>query len=132
MKLLKLAPALLIALTSTVAMAEIAEQSDPAQAAADAVSQKTVNYRCNNGKSVKVTYGFNEQGLPTFAQANVNGKSRFMPINLNRTGSDGTVFGDENNFSLSGEVMDSKNYRQADIMIMSPSSEIVYKGCVAR
>lgn len=31
MKLLKLAPALLIALTSTVAMAEIAEQSDPAQ-----------------------------------------------------------------------------------------------------
>lgn len=130
--LLKLAPAMLVALVSTVATAEVAEQSDAGQAYADTVSQKSVNYRCNSGKSVKVTYGFNEQGLPTYAQANVNGKSRFMPINLNSTGSDGTNFGDENNFSLSSDVMDSTNYRNADIMIMSPSSEIVYKGCVAR
>lgn len=130
--LLKFATPMLVVLFSTVASAEVAEQSDAAQAYADAVSQKTINYRCDTGKRVSVTYGFNEQGLPTYAQANVSGKTRSMPINLNRTGSDGTVFGDENNFSLSGEVMDSKNYRQANTMIMNPASEILYKGCVAR
>lgn len=71
------------------------------------------------------------QGIPTYAQATLNGKSRLMPINLNRTDSVDTVFGDENNFSISAGAMSSKNYRSA-IQVQSPASKIVYKSCTAR
>lgn len=93
------------------------------------VSKKVVNYQCAAKKKVKVTYGFNKQGLPTYAQALLNGKTRNMPINLNRSDNVELVFGDENNFSLSTSAFDSKTYRSKPILIMSPSSEILFKNC---
>lgn len=126
--------ALLLA-TATSAFATERPQSDPAEAHANAVKTRSVNYSCQNGKSVTVKYGFNNQNLPTYAEASVNGKVRFMPINLNLTDSVGTVFGDEDNFSLSGGVdanaITYRNVRSSSINIQSPSSEIVYKGCRA-
>ncbi|BFU59856.1 MULTISPECIES: DUF7606 domain-containing protein [Rodentibacter] len=96
--------------------------------------ERKVQYICQGKQKVTVTYGFNQQNLPTFAQANVNGKLRFMPINLYRSDNTGTVFGDENNFSLmaSGDALTLKNYKKLPMMIQTPASEIVYKNCKAK
>ncbi|WP_373747398.1 adhesin [Neisseria dentiae] len=97
-----------------------------------AVKKSSVQYTCQQGKKVKVTYGFNKQNLPVYASAYVNGKTRRMPINLNRSDDVETIFGDENNFSLSTDYMTRKNHRQKAVMITSPSQEIVYKSCMPR
>lgn len=122
--------ALGLAMVGMNANANLAAQEDAATVHAQTVSKKAANYTCQSGKKIKVTYGFNKQGLPTYAQANLNGKSRFMPINLNRSGDNNTVFGDENNFSLTAHTeLNSRNYRKTNFMIFSPSSEILYKDC---
>ena len=88
-----------------------------------------VNYSCQQGKTLTVAYGFNQQGLPTHASASIAGKTRYMPINLNRSDRAGTIFGDENNYSLSSSYMDSKNFSKQPIMITDPGQQIVYKNC---
>ncbi|MGX2974151.1 ACP-like domain-containing protein [Ursidibacter arcticus] len=104
-----------------------------AQEAADStVVTKLVKYSCDQKKQVSVTYGFNEQGLPTYAQFNYGGKQRFMPINLNRSDNVDLIFGDENNFSLTTDAFDSKTYHSKSIMIMTPNNEIVYNNCKPR
>ena len=133
----KLASILSIALLASSAGTAMASgetktpQSDEYEAAANTVMKKSVKYRCQNGKRTKVTYGFNKQGLPTYAQAYINGKTRFMPVNLYHSDIVSSAFGDENNFSLMSDVITAKNYRKSHINIQSPSSEIVYKGCTA-
>ncbi len=127
--LIPLASILFIITTSVNANTQV--QSDPAEAFQNTVAKKSVNYTCQNHKKVKVIYGFNKQGLPTYAQSVLNGKSRFMPINLYRSDNVDTVFGDENNFSLMGENITRKNYRSS-INIQSPNSEIIFKGCNVR
>lgn len=104
-------------------------QSDAHEAAASTVKTAYVKYSCQNNKKLRVRYGFNQQNLPTYAEAKLNGKVRFMPINLNTTDATGTNFGDENNFSLYGDPMEFNNFRKAEINIQSPASEILYKGC---
>ncbi|MFW2178252.1 MULTISPECIES: spore coat protein U domain-containing protein [unclassified Moraxella] len=128
---IKLIPAVAIALSASTAFAGQMPQEDGAKAMKSAVSKKTVNATCSNGTKVKVTYGFNRQGLPTYAQAYLNGKTRFMPVNLYRTDAVGTVFGDDNNFSLYSGVITSKNYRQA-VNIQDPASEFIGKNCRVR
>ena len=125
---------LALATTTTYAQSTSQPQNDPADAQAQTVSKKSVNYnRCQTGGKVKVTYGFNKQGLPTYAQAELNGKTRFMPINLYRSNKSETVFGDEDNFSLvsAGGGITSKSYTKPSVMIFSPSSEILFKNCKA-
>lgn len=100
--------------------------------AGEAVRKSSVSYSCQQGKKVKVTYGFNKQNLPVYASAHVNGKRRYMPINLNRSDSVDTIFGDENNFKLSTDYMTRSNHRAKSIMITSPGQEIVFKGCRPR
>lgn len=112
-----------------------AAQAQTAQQAAEStVSQKSAQLVCEQNRKVKVRYGFNKEGVPTFAEIKSDGKTRFMPINLARSDANGTFFGDENNFNLSTtSIMSSKNYKkQKGIMIMSPDSEIIYKGCKTR
>ncbi|HDL5698468.1 TPA: adhesin [Mannheimia haemolytica] len=105
------------------------EQSDAREAHESTVKTSTVKYSCQSGKKLNVKYGFNKQGIPTYAEAKLNGKTRFMPINLNTTNASGTSFGDENNFSLYGDPMEFANHRKASVNIQSPASEILYKGC---
>ncbi|MEE3699578.1 adhesin [Mannheimia haemolytica] len=105
------------------------EQSDAREAHESTVKTSTVKYSCQNGKKLSVKYGFNEQGIPTYAEAKLSGKKRFMPINLYTTDATGTNFGDENNFSLYGDPMEFTNHRKASVNIQSPASEILYKGC---
>lgn len=132
----KFIPVIALALGSTAALANPAPHSDADQARKNTVKTRTVSYSCQGGKKVAVKYGFNKQNLPTYAQASLNGKTRFMPINLNRSDAIGTVFGDEDNFSLSGAVdadsLTFKNIRKSSVNIQSPGSEIIYKGCTAR
>lgn len=120
------------ALSAPLAMAKDNPQSDAREADESTVVRKVVNYRCDLTKALKVTYGFNKQGEPTYAQAFLSGKTRFMPINLYLSDLTGTHFGDDNNFSLStiGGIT-SKKYR-AGIQVQSPASEMIYKSCTAR
>lgn len=127
----KLIPVALLVLSgATHAAAQ--PQSDAQQAHKNTVKTKTVSYSCQNGKKVKVKFGFNKQNLPTYAQAHLNGKTRFMPINLNRSDSTYSVFGDENNFSLMANAITLNNVAKSSMNIQSPSSEILFKGCDAR
>lgn len=124
--------ALKVAMITLLAMsgfAHAAEQSDPHEARQNTVSQKTVKFVCQNNKKLSVTFGFNQQKLPTYAQAYLNGKTRFMPINLNRSDNVSTVFGDENNFSLMAGEITKANVHKANFNVQSPAGEILYKGC---
>ncbi len=96
------------------------------------VSTKSVTYRCQQGKRVTVTYGFNKQGLTTYASANVNGRRRVMPIDLNRSDNVDTFYGEEGDYVLTTGYMDSKSFRKQPIMITAPNDQIVYKGCSPR
>ncbi|WP_394261078.1 adhesin [Moraxella boevrei] len=103
---------------------------DPEGARESTVYKRQVNYQCQSGKSLSVTYGFNKQKLPTYAQANLNGKTRFMPLNMAQSDDVGTSFGDENNFSLSTSAMTLANYHKNSIStVQSPGSEILFKSC---
>lgn len=100
--------------------------------AGQAVRKSSVSYTCQQGKKVKVTYGFNKQNLPVYASAYMNGKTRYMPINLNASDNVDTVFGDENNFKLSTGYLDRSNHRRNSIMITSPGQDILFKSCKPR
>lgn len=76
-----------------------------------------------------MTYGFNEQYLPTFAEANLNGKKRFLPINLARSDDTMTIFGEEENFSVMTGPLRLNNYHKSSANIQNAKSEILYKGC---
>lgn len=115
--------ALLAAASSTFAAGAAAHKKTTAH------TSKSVSYTCQSGKTLKVTYGFNRQGIPTHASAFMGGKTRYMPINLNRSDNVDTIFGDENNYSLSTSYMDRANYARQPVMVTDPAQEIVYKDC---
>lgn len=116
-------------LDSGSAMAYSDKVMEPSESYDSAVKHRQVNYTCQNNKKVSVTYGFNKQNLPTFAEANLNGKKRFLPINLGRSDMVDTVFGDEENFSIMTGALRLNNYHKSSANIQDASSEIIYKGC---
>lgn len=121
------------AFTALLAATASAQPMDAQQAHDNTVKIRQVSYSCQGNRSLTVQYGFNAQGLPTYAQANVNGKQRFMPINLGRSDTVDTVFGDENNFSLSASAITLNNYHRTPLVgIMSPGSEFTHKSCTPR
>ena len=96
------------------------------------VAKKTVSYVCQQGQKVKVTYGFNKQGLTTYASAAIKGKRVQMPINLDKSDNMDTFYGKEGGYVLSTGAMDSKSYRKQPIMITAPDNQIVFKDCSPR
>jgi len=116
-------------LGSGSAMAYSDKVMEPSESYDSAVKHRQVNYTCQNKKKVSVTYGFNKQNLPTFAEANLNGKKRFLPINLGRSDMVDTVFGDEEYFSIMTGALRLNNYHKSSANIQDASSEIIYKGC---
>ncbi len=129
--MLKFIPVALLVLSGT-AYATSQPHEDAKEMANDTVKTKSVSYVCQNGKKVKVKYGFNKQNLPTYAEAYLNGKTRFMPVNLNRSDNVSSVFGDENNFSLMANPITLANVAKSSINIQSPASEILFKGCMVK
>lgn len=130
MKILALAPATVLALVGLTGTAHA--HHDAQQAHDSAVLKRQVTYACQSGKQVTVTYGFNQQRLPTYASSYVDGKTRFMPINLNRSDNIDSVFGDENNYSLMTDAMSLNNYHRLGINITSPAGDLAYKNCNVR
>lgn len=113
-------------LFSGVASAEVME---PSEAHATATKVRQVTYSCNKGGQIKVKYGFNKQNLPTYAEAHLGGKTRFLPINLARSDIAGTFFGDDNSWTIGGSALTLHNYHKSDVLIQNPNSEIQYKSC---
>ena len=120
--------ALFAALAASAAVATAA----PNRISNPTVAKKTVSYVCQQGKRLDVTYGFNKQGLTTYAAAKVNGKRITLPIDLNRSDNTDTYYGKEGGYVLSTAYMDKKTYRKQPIMITAPDDEIVLKDCSPR
>ena len=116
-------------LSSGSALAYSEQVMDPAESYDSAVKVRQVNYSCQNNKKVSVTYGFNKQNLPKYAEAYLNGKKRFLPINLGRSDVVDTVFGDEDNFSIMSGALSLNNYHKSSVNIQDAGSKILYKGC---
>ena len=114
---MKLLSAIVLASAVAVSGAAIAK---PAKISNPTVAKKSV------------TYGFNKQGLTTSASAVVDGKRRFMPIDLDRSDNADTYYGKEGGYVLSTAYMDKKTYRKQPIMITAPDDEIVLKDCSPR
>lgn len=106
-----------------------AETMEPSEADRNATKVRQVTYNCSKGGRVKVTYGFNAQKLPTYAEASLGGKTRFLPINLAHSDIAGTSFGDENSWKIGSHAITLGNYHKSDVLIQSPNSEITHKHC---
>ena len=121
-------------LTTVILSSALALSGMAAAAGTDnpTVAKKTVSYVCQQGKKVKVTYGFNKQGLTTYASAAIKGKQVQMPINLDKSDNMDTFYGKEGGYVLSTGAMDSKSYRKQPIMITAPDNQIVFKDCSPR
>ncbi|MDO4251546.1 MAG: adhesin [Moraxella sp.] len=128
--LLKVTTIILLTMSSA-AYATSQPQEDPREMLDATVKTKNVKYTCQSGKKLTVKYGFNKQNLPTYAEATLNGKKRFMPVNLYRSDNVSTIFGDENNFSVLGGVITYKNVGSSSVNVQSPASEILFKSCQA-
>lgn len=127
MKALKiLAPVLALGMLTGVAHAET---MDARQADATTTKVRQVSYQCATGGKVKVSYGFNKQKLPTYAQAHLGGKTRFLPINLAHSDIAGTNFGDDNSWNIGTSALTLGNYHKADLLVQDPNSTIAYKNC---
>nr|WP_313975483.1 adhesin [uncultured Psychrobacter sp.] len=111
------------------AMAYSDQVMEPGESYDTAVKIRQVNYTCQSNKKVSVIYGFNKEYLPTFAEAKLNGKKRFLPINLGRSDNVDTVFGDEDNFSIMTGALRLNSYHKSSANIQNAKSEILYKGC---
>lgn len=115
-------------IAQALTLAVLAAVSAP-QASAQANSG-TVSYTCEGGRNLGVTYHFNSAGIPTQARLRLNGANRVLSYDMNRSDNVETSFKDRSGYTLSGEQMDLNNYRQSPVTVLSPSSQILYKGCL--
>lgn len=114
MKALKIiAPVLALGLSFTaIANAKDTMSVRSAKQLANKVHQ--VTYSCPTGSfptgdTVQVNYGFSDQGLPTYAEANLGGKTRFLPINLVESAGNSMHFGDDKGWQISGFYLQLDN-----------------------
>lgn len=96
------------------------------------VAKKAVNYGCQSGKSTRITYGFNRQGLPTSATISVGRHVMVLPYNQAMSNDQETWFGREGGYRVATDYMDSKNYREKNVSVFSPKEEFLFKNCDAR
>lgn len=64
-----------------------------------------------------MNYGFSDQALPTYAEANFGGKTRFLPINLVESGDKVMIFGDGNDWQIAGLYLQLDNDHHSGIDI---------------
>lgn len=120
-------------LLSAIAVAALfAAGTAAAETGNPTVAKKTVSYKCQQGKTLSITYGFNKQGLPNYALARIDGRTRTMDINLDRSDNVDTFFIDEGGYTLGTNYMDSKNFRKQPVMITGPDDRVLFKNCTAR
>lgn len=64
-----------------------------------------------------MNYGFSDQALPTYAEANLGGKTRFLPINLTESVGNFMHFGDDNDWQIAGLYLQLDNDHHSGIDI---------------
>lgn len=126
MKALKIiAPVLALGLSFTaIANAKDTLSVRSAKQLANKVRQ--VTYSCPTGDTVQVNYGFNDQGLSTYAEANLGGKTRFLPLNWTESGGEAMTFGDDKDWQIFGVYLQPDNDRHSGIHIY-PDAEPSYR-----
>lgn len=92
----------------------------------------TVSYKCQNNRHVTVKYGFNAAGVPVTATAKLEGKTRVLRYDMNRSDNFSTYFKDKRGYRWGGNEMNSRNYRKASFNITSPTNYMLFKSCSAR
>lgn len=92
----------------------------------------TVHYSCQSGKNVSVSYGFNAAGVPVTATAKLEGKTRVLRYDMNRSDNVGTFFKDARGYDIGADELNSRNFRKASLMITSPKNQILFKSCMPR
>ncbi|MDK4679545.1 DUF7606 domain-containing protein [Kingella negevensis] len=101
-----------------------------ASTSAMAMTPKTVNYTCQGGKNINVTYTFNKQNLPTKATAKLNGATRTMKTNLAQSDLTGTTFGKAGSYMIDTDYVDATTYNQVILgTVTAPNNKIIYKEC---
>lgn len=89
---------------------------------------KQVAYQCQDNRRLTVSYRFNEQGIPTHASAQLNGKTRTLPYDLASSTNVETFFIGQG-YRIGTDYMDADNYRSLPIMVTDPNDDILYKNC---
>lgn len=127
---MNIAKTLSILALTVIAGSAIAAPRGPINAK-EITSTRTVNYTCQQGR-VAVKYNFNSAGIPVTAAAKLNGATRVMQYDLNKSDNVDTIFGGRG-YGISMEMLTSKNARKANIAtITSPNDEILFKDCAPR
>lgn len=73
-----------------------------------------------------MNYGFSDQALPTYAEANLGGKTRFLPINLVESAGNFMHFGDDNDWQILGFYLQLDNDHHSDIIIHDLAAKAEY------
>lgn len=89
----------------------------------------TVSYMCQNNKSVDVKYRFNSAGVPTMAQAVLDGANRVMRYDMGSSDDVDTFMKDRQGYRLSSGYLDINNYQTNSISINAPDGLILFKSC---
>lgn len=96
-------------------------------------SSKTVNYTCQQGKRLSVTYGFNANGIPVHAKVKIGGATRTLKYDLASSDNVGANFIDARGYSLGSDAFERHSVKRAAInTVMNPKHEIQFKGCFPR
>ena len=74
-----------------------------------------------------MNYGFNDQGLPTYAEANFGGTTRFLLINLVESIGELMIFGDDNDWQIFGLYLQLDNDHHSYVHIIDPDAEASYR-----
>lgn len=132
MKALKIiAPVLALGLSFTA----IADAKDtlPVRSAKQLTNKvRQVTYSCPTGDTVQVNYGFSDQGLSTYAEANLGGKTRFLPINLVRSVDEFMTFGDDKDWQILGLYLQLDNDHHSLQLDKDHHSEILIRDLDAK
>lgn len=79
-----------------------------------------------------MNYGFSDQALPTYAEANLGGKTRFLPINLVESAGNFMHFGDDNDWQIAGRYLQlDKDHHSLKVGKDHHSGIIIYPGAEA-
>lgn len=137
MKALKIiAPVLALGLSFT-AIAN-AKDTMPVRSAKQLTNTvRQVTYSCPTGSfptgdTVQVNYGFSDQALPTYAEANLGGKTRFLPINLVESAGNFMHFGDDKDWQILGVYLQLDNDHHSLQLDKDHHSDIIIHDLAAK
>lgn len=89
----------------------------------------SVSYSCDQGRHVTVRYKFNKMGIPVSAETSILGSKQVLQYDLQNSDDVDTIFKNKTGYRLASNELNSKNYRNSQIIITAPNDEILFKNC---